>query len=329
MEILIVSNLFIPVKLYGGIERAVWSLGKELVKLGHKVTYLVKKGSYSDFATVVHIDESKSIEGQIPKKFDVIHFFFRPQNIEEIKVPYIITIQVNSNNLDELHKNTIFVSKDHAHRYNSDSYVYNGLDWDEYTPPDLNKQRSYFHFLAKASWRVKNVRGAINVIKKTRTERLKVLGGVRFNFNMGIRFTFSQKVSFAGMVGGAEKDMLLNNSKGLIFPVIWNEPFGIAIIESLYYGCPVFGTPYGSLPELVINDVGYLSNREDELANAVLNCNIFSSKKCHEYALYEFNSKKMALEYIKRYEIVISGKCLNKSNPRLKKIQEEKFLKLE
>ena len=304
MEILIVSNLFIPVKLYGGIERAVWSLGKELVKLGHKVTYLVKKGFYSDFATVVHIDESKSIVGQIPKKFDVINFFFRPQNIEEIKVPYIITIQVNSNNLDELDKNTIFVSKDHAHRYNSDSYVYNGLDWDEYTSPDLNKQRSYFHFLAKASWRVKNVRGAINVIKKTRTERLKVLGG-------------------------AEKDMLLNNSKGLIFPVIWNEPFGIAIIESLYYGCPVFGTPYGSLPELVINDVGYLSNREDELANAVLNYNIFSSKKCHEYALYEFNSKKMALEYIEKYEIVISGKCLNKSNPRLKKIQEEKFLKWE
>ncbi|MEF9931013.1 MAG: glycosyltransferase, partial [Bacteroidales bacterium] len=53
------------------------------------------------------------------------------------------------------------------------------------------------------------------------------------------------------MIGGEQKLNILKESKGLIFPVIWNEPFGLAITESLYCGAPVFGTPYGSLPELI------------------------------------------------------------------------------
>ena len=329
MRILIVYKSIIPVKLYGGVERAIWSLGKELSKLGHEVVYLVKMGSHCDFASVVYIDDTQSIINQIPNNIDIVHFFSNPEDIDRIKIPYVITIQVNSNDFSEFDENTIFVSKNHAQRYNSDSFVYNGLDWDEYTPPVVSKPRNYFHFLAKAAWSVKNVKGAINVIKKTKTEKLKVLGGVRFNFNMGIRFTFSPKVSFAGMVGGVEKDRLLNDSKGLIFPVRWHEPFGIALIESLYYGCPVFGTPYGSLPELIIREVGYLSNQEDELVNAVLNSDIFSRQRCHEYALDEFNSRKMTLEYIEKYEKVINGENLNNKKPRLRKLQEEKFLKWE
>ena len=55
----------------------------------------------------------------------------------------------------------------------------------------------------------------------------------------------------------------------MIFPVRWHEPFGLAIVESLYFGCPVFGTPYGSLPEIVAPDVGVLSARASDLAEAV------------------------------------------------------------
>ncbi|MFT6850947.1 MAG: glycosyltransferase involved in cell wall biosynthesis [Sphingobacteriales bacterium] len=326
MRILIVNTGTIPVNLYGGTERVIWGLGKELTKLGHQVTFLVYQGSYCDFATVKHIDENKPILEQITNDYDVIHFNFRPIGIEFIKTPYIITIHGNSNDLNELDKNTVFVSENHALRYNSDSYVHNGLDWNEYSNPDLNKKRNYFHFLGNASWKVKNVSGAINVINKTKSERLKVLGGVRFNFKMGIRFTFSPRVSFAGMVGGTKKYNLLNGSKGLIFPVKWHEPFGLAIIESLYYGCPVFGTPYGSLPELVTKDVGYLSNNEDELAEAVLSSNKYSPQRCHEYAMEEFNSKKMALEYLKKYEKVIASENLNLHPPRLLKIQEQKWL---
>ncbi len=56
MKILIVCKDVIPVTLYGGVERIAWYLGRELVNIGHEVTYLVKAGSKSDFATIRILD---------------------------------------------------------------------------------------------------------------------------------------------------------------------------------------------------------------------------------------------------------------------------------
>jgi len=326
MRILIVNQGVIPVTYYGGTERVVWYLGKELAEMGHEVTYLVKEGSHSNFSKVLHIDRNKKITEQLPSNIDIIHFHYLPENPEKIKIPYIITIHGNVNNTDKLDRNVVFVSKNHANRHGSDCYVYNGLDWEDYSKPDLFCSRTYFHFLGKAAWRVKNVKGAIDMISKLSGGKLKVLGGVRFNFNMGLRLTFSPKVKFYGMVGGKEKDALLNHSKGLIFPVRWNEPFGLAIIESLFYGCPIFGTPYGSLPELVKKDFGYLSKNKLELVEALKNADAYSRKNCHEYAREHFNSKKMAASYLLKYEKVLSNEKLNNSSPILQEKQKTKFL---
>ena len=81
----------------------------------------------------------------------------------------------------------------------------------------------------------------------------------------------------------------------------WHEPFGLAIIESLYYGCPVVGTPYGSLPELVNKQIGFLSIHKSELLQALENIQAFDSVLCHETALENFNSRKMAMAYLEKY----------------------------
>jgi glycosyltransferase involved in cell wall biosynthesis len=142
---------------------------------------------------------------------------------------------------------------------------------------------------------------------------------------MGFRFTLSRRIEFEGMVAGEKKISLLQGSKGLVFPVRWHEPFGLAVIESLFMGCPVFGTPYGSLPELVNNDVGFLSNNHQSLAEQVENCEQFDRGKCHQYASELFNSRKMALAYLAKYEQVLNGNQLNESKPKLKQ-QTAKFL---
>ena len=322
MNITIVYFGNIPSLNYGGTQRVIWYLGKELTLLGYKITYLVNQGSYCDFANVKFIDNSKSIVDQIPNNTDIVHFHNQPKGIDNIKFPYVITTHGNSK--EELDINTIFVSKNHANRYNSSSFVYNGLDWNDYSKPTFKKE-NYVHFLGKAAWRVKNVKGAINVVRKVKNQHLKVLGGHRFNFKMGIRFTLTSKVSFYGMVGGTQKDNFLNKSKGLIFPVLWNEPFGLAIIESLYFGCPVFGTPYGSLPELVNTEVGVLSNKKSELVNALNNIEVFNTKNCHNYALENFNSKKMAKDYLVYYEKALNNKKININKPKLLD-EEPKFL---
>lgn len=325
MNILIIHNSKIPVHLYGGTERVIWYLGKELVELGHQVKYIVPKGSTCNFAEVIERNEEVSLNSQIPKSTDVIHFHFQSPDLKGIEYPYVVTVHGNRAHFEPFDKNSIFVSLNHAKRYGSNSFIYNGLDWKDYGTPDFDNEREYFHFLGNAAWKVKNVKGAISSIKNTKKEHLKVLGGNRFNFKMGMRFTVSSRISFEGMVGGGTKNSFLKKSKGLVFPVRWSEPFGLAIIESLYFGCPVFGTPYGSLSEIVTEKYGFLSANENKLTVAIEEHKKYDRKACHEYARDKFNSKVMALAYLKKYETVLKGEELNKEAPILLK-QEQKLL---
>lgn len=313
MNILITVQNKIPSLYYGGTERAVWCLGKELDKLGHNVTFLAPKGSYSEFAKIIIYDNAKSINEQIPENIDIVHVF--DDNLEEeINKPLIVTIEGNPSFDKVLNLNCVFVSKNHANRYNSDSFVYNGLDWDMYNKPDLNSKRDCFHFLGNAAWNVKNVRGVINSILLTENEKVRILGGNRFHPNT---FTLSKRIRFEGMVNDVQKSILMNKSKGLVFPVLWHEPFGLAITESLFFGCPVFGTPYGSLSELVTEEFGFLTDNQLELSKALSSSDSYSKTRCNEYAVEKFNSKKMAFSYLDKYETVLNGNSLNPQEPKL------------
>lgn len=319
MKILIVNQSKIPVYAYGGTERVIWDLAKVLVELGHEVTFLVPEGSTCDFAKVISIDSRLSWNQQIPKDIDIVHFQFQPQKIE-LETPYVVTEHGNAQLNTALDLNTIFLSKNHAQRHGSNNFVYNGLDWRNYGEVDWSIKRDYYHFLGKAAWRLKNVKGAIHIAKEA-NQKLHVLGGDRFNFKRGLRLTFSSKISFHGMVGGQEKLSLLNASKGLIFPVKWHEPFGLAIIESMYFGGPVFATPYGAIPEIVPEQCGKLSNNAEELKAAILDKS-YDTFSCHEHVKQNFNAFKMAEGYLKYYEMAISRAEINIEIPSLKESAE-------
>lgn len=319
MNIVIVHNSKIPAIYYGGIERVIWYLGLELVKLGHKITYLTAHGSQCSFADVLTLNPKDSIQNQIPRNTDFVHFHFNPG--EEIYFPYLVTIHGNLPENTVFLRNTNFVSENHALRYNANAFVYNGLDWDDYGKPNISQKMNYVHFLGKAAWQVKNVKGAIKIAHSGKTE-IKVLGGTRINFKMGWRITLSKWAKFYGMVATEQKIELLRHSKALIFPVLWHEPFGLAIIESLFFGCPVLGTKYGSLPELITDEFGFLSNSEPELIENFERINSFHPFKCHEYAVEKFNSKIMALKYIELYERILNGHNINKNFPVFVKQKE-------
>jgi glycosyltransferase involved in cell wall biosynthesis len=194
--------------------------------------------------------------------------------------------------------------------------VRNGLDWSAYGEVDFERPRPGFHFLGKASWRVKNVQGAIDVTGDAGV-RLDVLGGTRLNLKRGLRFTWTPRVRFHGMVGGRVKMGLLNASRGLVFPVLWHEPFGLAVIESLYFGCAVFATPYGALPELVPGDCGVLSTSRAALAEAVRG-SAFAARACHAHAVAHFGADTMAAGYLALYERVAAGEFLHDTPPSLR-----------
>ncbi|MDA3911072.1 MAG: glycosyltransferase [Bacteroidales bacterium] len=327
MHITIVYEGKIPVKIYGGTGRDIWYLGEELTKRGHKVTYLVAEGSISPFADVNFLDKSRDINAQIPAGTDIVNIHYPPK--QPINKPHMVSIHGNTNNPEIIFPiNTHFVSKNHAERFGSEAFIYNGMNWDDYPKPNLNMPRKGFHFLGNAAWKVKNLKAAMKIARRNKTS-LDVLGGYRFNFKMGMRFTFDPKIRFHGMVGNDVKAAAIQQSNGLIFPVLWNEPMGLAIIESLFYGSPVFGTPYGALPELVTESVGFLSNSLTELVDATAIAGEYNNKICHEYALERFNAKRMCDKYLEYFEMILNGKKLNEKAPQLIEKQESKYLPFE
>jgi glycosyltransferase involved in cell wall biosynthesis len=291
--------------------------------MGHRITFLVAQGSNCDFAKIIPMNPEEPLASQIPEDVDLVHSHIPVR--ESLPKPYMITQHGNLSDEREFDINTTYISRDHAKRFGSEVFVYNGLGLEEYGKPNLDRKRNYLHFLGKAAWRVKNLKGCIQIARASGYP-LRVLGGTRVNLKMGMRITLDPRIRFEGMVGGETKNRLINASKALLFPVRWNEPFGLAVIESLYFGCPVFGTPYGALPELVTPEFGFLSNKKSELADALKHVEEYDRKKCHEYVCDNFASIHMARNFLPLYEKVLNGESLNPKAPKLVNPNPPKFL---
>lgn len=316
MRVLHVIDAHLPPRLYGGTERVAWWLGKELHALGHEVRFLARSTDSNDFSTFQPIQDDVPLATQVLGWADIVHFHYPYTG--DVDIPSLCTVQGHHARGFEFHRNSVFVSKAHARLMGSEVFVYNGVAVDEYPiEGSVVPSKGHFcHFLAKAAWKVKNVQGAIDISKLAGTH-LRVLGGNRINLKMGFRFTPDLHVGFHGMVGGEKKLKLMRGSSGLLFPVLWEEPFGIAMVESLLLGAPVFGTPFGSLPEIVTAELGFLSNNIDELADSIRHARRFDPQICREAAADRFGSRIMARRYLALYEKVLNGANLNTSRPRV------------
>ena len=57
----------------------------------------------------------------------------------------------------------------------------------------------------------------------------------------------------------AEKLDLLSRAKAVLFPIGWDEPFGLVMAEAMACGTPVIATPRGSVPEVIADgETGFI-----------------------------------------------------------------------
>src|SRR5438477_649066 len=63
------------------------------------------------------------------------------------------------------------------------------------------------------------------------------------------------------------KNDLLSRAQACLFPIDWDEPFGLVMIESMACGTPVLALPGGSVPEVVCDGVsGWICRDVDDMA---------------------------------------------------------------
>lgn len=113
-------------------------------------------------------------------------------------------------------------------------------------------------------------------------------------------------IVYVGNVSGERKMNFIANAKALLFPIDWEEPFGMAVIEALACGTPVIAMRRGAMPEIIEHGVtGFLADNEEEFAEYMKRVDEIDPVACRKSVEERFGVDAMAAEYIKRYKETI------------------------
>lgn len=322
MKIVLFHPVPLPPKDYGGVERVVLWLAKGLIERGHEVWIAALEGSQlPDGARLISVSKSAcsaaDLVSLLPSGVDLVHFMAPPLEHEWGMFPCagVLTVHGNGKSGERFHRNSIFLSQNHASRHHANVFVYNGIDPVEYRFDPQSKTDAYL-FLSKTSWKVKNLEFAMQVCELA-SKKLQIAGGNR-PLIPRIRALLNPLQEWVGPVAGTKKADLLAQAKALVFPVKWQEPFGLVAIEALMSGTPVIGSNLGSLPELITPEVGaLLSLDQKDSWVEVLGCNElpWSPETCRARAMEFFHYAKMAQNYELIYRRVIQGNMVQDQEP--------------
>ncbi|MFL5777683.1 MAG: glycosyltransferase, partial [Chloroflexota bacterium] len=110
------------------------------------------------------------------------------------------------------------------------------------------------------------------------------------------------RVRVVGEVAGETKRALLAGADALLFPIDWDEPFGLVMIESLASGTPVVAFRRGSAPEIVEHGAtGFVVDDTEAMVGALRHLSIISRRHCREVAEARFTIARMTDDYERHY----------------------------
>ncbi len=336
MRILIVMDpgIRIPVTGYGGHERLVEMFAKAYIKLGHEVDLLVTDHSSLQDCRVFGLGP----EGFPPskktakmavlkawkflwlnrKKYDLVHNFGRLIYLLPVlncKVKKIMTYgrEISAQNIARVQKlpnqhlaftgcSTSLVKR--AGVSGNWHTVYNAIEFDKYTLTENLPPGAPLMFLGRIE-KIKGCHTAIAMAKQT-GNALIIAGNVspladeQFYFKTEIEpHIDGVQIQYVGAVNDEQKNKYLGMSKALLMPIEWNEPFGIVMIEAMACGTPVIAFNKGSVPEVVTDNVtGYVCNSVDEMKERVDAVSALSRNQIRSVAEANFDSIKIAQEYL-------------------------------
>jgi len=338
----------VPPEKYGGIELVVYYLVEGLVKRGHKVTLFANKKSKSsahldpkftrpingDSMSSANIDYSRKRIKYVYQKadqFDLIHNhdgFLSFLYSRSTQTPTITTwhapLEIANKKKRKIilkYKNVYIISISNSQRnplpsLNYLANIYNGIDLKEFKFKE--KPRNNFIFLGRFT-PDKQADLAINIAKKAGV-KLELAGKIRSDRKMPYIFDLdywqkkilpaidNQQIKYVGELEPKTKGRFLQ-AKGLIFPINWEEPFGLVVLEAMACGTPVIAFNRGSVPEIVKDKkTGFIINPGDlnGMIKAINKIDQINRKDCRECVEKKFTIKRMVDEYEKAYYKVLS-----------------------
>src|SRR3989344_927904 len=174
--------------------------------------------------------------------------------------------------------------------------VSNCVDIDKYT---FNSTPENYLLMVGTIGRHKNQGEAIAVAKELDL-KLILAGKIRDQdyFEELKKDIDGEQIKWVGEISFAEKLKLYQNAKAFIFPINWEEPFGLVMIEAMSCGTPVVAFNRGAVTEVVRDGLtGYVVDNHSQMVEAVRKIDSIDRRACRRYVEENFTVEKMIDSY--------------------------------
>jgi glycosyltransferase involved in cell wall biosynthesis len=113
-------------------------------------------------------------------------------------------------------------------------------------------------------------------------------------------------IEYLGEVNHGTKVELLQNARATLFPIEWEEPFGLVMIESMACGTPVIATRWGAVPEVIEHGrSGIIVDDYREMGHVLEQADELDPFELRRYVEEEFSPQRMVRDYLGAYETAI------------------------
>jgi glycosyltransferase involved in cell wall biosynthesis len=252
----------------------------------------------------------------IHSHFDIMSAFFAPF----VKTPTVSTLHsplvgLRKIILDNFKKTQYYISISDSQRKTLPNLKYaatihHGLDLKK-IPMNL-KPDNYLVFTGRIH-PSKGVKEAIEVAKKASLPL--VIMGKHGNDEYWKEKIMPQidnkKIIYKGFLSQKEMYKIIGNAKAYIFPLQWEEPFGLTLIEAMACGTPVISFDKGSISEIVKNDkTGFIVENNDGIVRALKKIDQIDRGECREWVEKNFSIKRMIDDYEKTFLNIFNSTLL-------------------
>jgi glycosyltransferase involved in cell wall biosynthesis len=125
-------------------------------------------------------------------------------------------------------------------------------------------------------------------------------------------------IEYIGEIAENQKSDFLGNAYAYLFPIDWPEPFGLTMIESMACGTPTIAFRRGSVPELINEGTsGLIVDNMEEAVSAVAKVASMDRSACRDDFEARFTSSRMAKDYVKLYQSILSARSLSSNTPEM------------
>ena len=344
MKIAQITSVYIsvPPKTYGGTELIVHYLCRDLRRRGHNVELFASGDSAVDCTLqavlpIASQDDPHStfyLEKEFEarntwnlyrqgERFDVIHAHWTtiaPYFSNFTMTPTLITYAYIERELHEYYKKhfprclPVCVSRAQTKMLGDESIpvVYNGVDLDDIPFGDKPDD---FLLIAGRMVPEKGIADAIRIATRVKA-KLLIVGHITSHLPWSEEYFLKEvkphidgdKICYIDRLAHRDLVRMMSKAKAFLFPIHWDEPFGMVVIEAMAAGTPVLAYGRGAMPELIENgETGYLVQSEEEMVDRIERVQTLDRGRCRAWIQERFSVEKMIDGYERLYQGVLNG----------------------